>query len=184
MRSLPKCLSLLILAAACFAGCSRDAEFNPVRKKTFPVTGKVTVNGKEPGAAIEINCVVISEADTDPARVSNSVANTQPDGTFKVWTYDTDDVAPEGEYGLTFSWRDYNMMSKAYTGPDKFKGRYGDGKKSEYKLSIKDKPVDLGVIDLEADESVFTKKSETDYSNIGFSAGDTEDKGSQGSQGQ
>lgn len=148
MRSNASLLFVLLV----LSGCSQEKA--PVRKKTFPLSGKITVNGTEPGSAIEVLCNPASPpTNSDPGQASVSSAQTEPDGSFKFSTYVVGDGVPAGDYTLTMSWRAFNVMSGSSTGPDKLKGRYSDPVKSEFKVTIKDQPVDLGVLKLVADDT-------------------------------
>jgi hypothetical protein len=130
-------LSLLIL------GCGRKG---PPRKQTFPVKGKVLVDGKEPGSSVQIECHSTGPVDTKMHTFSQ--ANTNPDGTFEIATYSSGDGVPVGEYKLVFSWQEFNLMSRSYGGPDKLNKRYNNPEKSEITFKVVDKPVDLGEIKL------------------------------------
>lgn len=132
------CLSLVLV------GCGGDN--GPPRKQTFKVTGKVTVDGAAPSFPIQITCHSLSG--TDPQMPTASECQTNPDGTFEIATYQSGDGVPAGDYVLTFASRDINMMTRTYSGPDKLNNRYSDPQKSEFKFSVKDKPVDLGEIQL------------------------------------
>ncbi|WP_373653144.1 hypothetical protein [Schlesneria sp. DSM 10557] len=120
----------------------------PYRKPTSKVTGRLVIDGDEPGSQVKIDCVPISEVDTDPAHFSVSSTMTQPDGSFEISTYQSGDGVPDGDYVLTITWGTLNLMSRSYGGPDKLKGRYSDPKKSEIKFTVEGSPVDLGDIEL------------------------------------
>ncbi len=78
-----------------------------------------------------------------------STATTTADGKFALSTYKEADGLPEGDYALTFSWREYNVVKHTYVGPDKLKGRYTDAKQSKFRVKVeKGKPVDLGRLEL------------------------------------
>lgn len=126
-------------------GCG-GGQKGPPRKQTFKVTGKVAVDGEAPAAPVQISC--IPAAGMDEKTPTYSATETKPDGTFEIATYQQGDGVPEGDYLLTFSSREMNVMKGQYTGPDKLKERYSDPKKSDIKFTVKDKPVDLGEIKL------------------------------------
>ncbi|MDZ7616888.1 MAG: hypothetical protein U1E05_07790, partial [Patescibacteria group bacterium] len=87
------------------------------------------------------------EIDTEHPTVSSAL--TDEAGKFAVATYKTGDGLPEGEYSLTFSWQEYNVMARGFTGPDKLRGRYADPAKSEFRVvAERGKPIDLGRIEL------------------------------------
>lgn len=127
-------------------GCRRTQA--PYRKPTSKVTGKLVIDGKEPGSAVKVDCLPISQTDSDPSHYSISSTMTQPDGSFEISTYQSGDGVPDGEYVLVVMWGTLNVLSRSYSGPDKLKGRYSDAKKSEIKFSVEGQPVDLGDIEL------------------------------------
>lgn len=135
---------LLCMAAVGLAGCGGE---KPFRKSTSVVTGKVTVDGVAPTSDIQIECHPVNGMDAKHPTVSQTL--TGPEGTFKISTYQQGDGVPAGDYALTFYWGEFNLMSNAYSGPDKLKDRYRDPQQSAIKLTVKDgKPTDLGIIDL------------------------------------
>lgn len=140
LKKLSLCLTILILFS-----CNRAEE--PYSKKTFPVKGKITVDGKEPGSPVQVKCHNVGKIDTKHPTASG--CKTANDGSFEISTYTTGDGIPEGDYTLTFQWKKYNSMSRGYSGPDKLKKRYDKAENSTIKFSVIDgKSTDLGVIDL------------------------------------
>jgi len=130
------------LCAVQVAGCGTKG---PPRKQTFPVSGKVTVDGAAPPSTVQVECHNVAGMDEKMPTFSRT--ETKTDGTFEVATYEQKDGVPPGDYVLVFTSREFNVMSRDY-GPDKFNGRYSDPKKSDFKFTVKDKPVDLGEIKL------------------------------------
>ncbi|WP_298862867.1 hypothetical protein [uncultured Gimesia sp.] len=119
----------------------------PYTKQTFPVTGKITIDGTEPGSPVKVSCHNKGEIDTEHPTISG--CQTADDGTFEISTYTSGDGMPEGEYVLTFLWGKYNAISRSYGGSDKLKKRYRDPKKSEISFIVEEgKPTDLGTIEL------------------------------------
>lgn len=92
---------VLVLAAATLVGCSQeqDPRFLPV----FPAQGTVTFKGKVPeGASLALH-------PKDPELAKNPKfipprASVQPDGTFALTSYKSNDGAVPGEYVLTITW--------------------------------------------------------------------------------
>lgn len=126
--------SVLTLALSIFvAGCGGE---EPFRKQTYPVVGKVTVDGKPPGSAVQIECHPASGMDAQHPTVSQTESD--PEGNFKISTYAAGDGVPAGEYTLTFTWLEFNIMSRSYGGPDKLNGKYSDPKTSEIKITVKE----------------------------------------------
>jgi len=134
----------LILCTAALVGCGQDR--NPSRKPTFPVTGIILVDGDVPDSPLRIECAPVSEMDPDLFSVSFGLSN--PDGSFRISTYESGDGAPDGEYVLTFAWTDTSPLLGETTRPDKLKGRYADPGKSDIAFQVEGQPVDLGLIEL------------------------------------
>lgn len=137
--------SLMTLAlCVSLAGCGGE---EPFRKQTYPVIGKVTVDDKAPGSGIQIECHPAGGMDAQHPTVSQT--ETDAEGNFKISTYSAGDGVPAGEYTLTFTWLEFNIMSRSYAGPDKLGGKYADPKTSEIKITVKDgSETDLGTINL------------------------------------
>ena len=135
---------LLMLAAFSVVGCGPEEAF---RKTTSPVKGKITVDGAAPGSEVQMECHSVGAMDTVHPTFSQTA--TDADGNFSIATYAAGDGVPAGDYVLIFTWQDFNVMSRSYTGPDKLNGRYSDPKTSEIKLTVKEgEPLDTGVIPL------------------------------------
>jgi hypothetical protein len=136
--------SMIFAALLLIAGCGEA----PNRKATFPVKGKITVDGQAPGTAIRVECVPVAGLDTKDPTVSGTECD--PEGNFEISTYQQGDGVPPGDYVLTFTWQEFNMMQRQYTGKDKLNGRYSDPKSpTAQKVSVKEgTPTDLGVIAL------------------------------------
>jgi hypothetical protein len=133
------------LAIVCLHLCS-CAEETPDRKPTFPVTGRVQVDG-QPAAQLSIACHDVKGV--DPLHPTVSSAITDQDGKFAVSTYQSGDGLPEGEYVLTFAWGKLDLLSKSYGGADRLKGRYSEPQKSAWRFRVETgKPTDLGCIEL------------------------------------
>lgn len=132
---------LFLLLSSC------GEETDPNRKTTFPVTGRVTVDGVAPSSPLTITCHDLDGIDqTNP---TFSKCHTGEDGAFSMNTYETGDGVPEGKYALTFEWGQWNGISNSYGGPDKLKKRYDDPKTSKVQFEVDGSgPVDLGTIAL------------------------------------
>lgn len=89
---------LSLFAGTVLAGCSRSG---PQRVTTHPVQGKITFQGQPIGGAF----VVLHPKEAAAPDVPTSRAHVQPDGTFRVSTYDSADGAPAGEYVVTVQWQ-------------------------------------------------------------------------------
>jgi hypothetical protein len=135
----------IVAIVASLGSCSSDDE--PFRKPTFPVVGKVTVDGAAPTSAVQVQCHAASSVDSEHPTFSQT--ETKEDGSFEISTYESGDGVPEGEYVLTFVWQEFNLFNRSYSGPDKLNNRYADPKTSEIKVTVKSgEPTDLGEIKL------------------------------------
>jgi hypothetical protein len=134
---------LLGLFAVLAVGCAEADN----RKPTYPVKGRITVDGKPPGAVLQVECYPVAGIDTKNPTVSRT--ETDELGNFQISTYASGDGVPAGDYVLTVTWLNFNLMSRDYTGPDKLNGRYSDPEKSEIKLTVMPgEPTDLGEVKL------------------------------------
>src|SRR5688500_13131919 len=133
-------------AALVLAGCGGGADF----RKTYPVTGTITVDGAaaEPGVLVSLHPQF---PETDKYPIHPRGATTEAGG-FKISTYNSDDGAPEGEYVATVEWPQRVGMSPHFTG-DLFGGAFAkvdvnkgkpefrvnvtkDGAKLDFKLTL------------------------------------------------
>jgi hypothetical protein len=135
-------LSLILPSLGICCGCGQ-AGGN--RKSTYPVKGKVLVDG-EPVEMLAVVCVRLSEVDQE--RPTESQCFTQKDGSFTIGTYESGDGVPEGDYALTFRWGQWNLFSHSYEG-DKLNGRYTNLTNPVAKFTVKKgQPTDLAKIEL------------------------------------
>ena len=133
-------LMILVLSLGC-------GEEPPFRKATVPANGTVTVDGLPPGSGIQIQCHPAAGPDTAHPTVSST--ETDPAGKFSISTYESGDGLPAGEYTLTFTWQEFNVISRSYSGEDKLNGRYSDPETSTIKLTVEEGVEnDLGVVAL------------------------------------
>lgn len=142
MNRLSAGLTLNFAFLVIFCGCGQQQAF---RKETFPVKGKVLVDGN-PEKNVAVVCVRLSSVDKE--HPTESQCFTLDDGSFEVGTYESKDGVPEGDYALTFRWGEWNLFTKSYDG-DKLNSRYLDPETSPAKFTVKKgKPMDLGEIKL------------------------------------
>src|SRR4029079_1452975 len=97
-------IGLAAVALLIASGCSSSEPRVPV----FPVSGKVSFQGKSPAGA---RVVLFPDKKSSPTAGAVGVAPTgevKSDGTFSVSSYDADDGAPEGEYVATIQWNKYD----------------------------------------------------------------------------
>ncbi|MEY2725160.1 MAG: hypothetical protein RLZZ458_1027 [Planctomycetota bacterium] len=134
---------LLGLLAVLIAGCAEADN----RKPTYPVKGRITVDGKPPGSVLQVECHPVAGMDTRNPTVSRT--ETDELGNFQISTYAAGDGVPAGDYVLTVTWLTFNLMSRDYSGPDKLNDRYSDPEKSELKVTVMPgEPTDLGELKL------------------------------------
>ncbi len=125
-------------------GCGEEPSF---RKATVPAKGTVTVDGLPPGSGIQVQCHPAAGPDTTHPTVSST--ETDAAGKFSISTYESGDGLPTGEYTLTFTWQEFNVISRSYSGEDKLNGRYSDPETATIKLTVKEGVEnDLGVVAL------------------------------------
>lgn len=137
-----RAIAAIVVVLCC--GCSKKANYGV---ETYPVVGVVYVDGN-PAAKLTVR--LHASAGMDSAAPSVSATTTKDDGSFAVSTFEEGDGVPAGEYVATFTWGEYNMVTRSM-GPDKLKGKYSDPKASDFKVTVSEgSPTDLGRIDLTA----------------------------------
>jgi len=142
-----KTSQVLLLCTIVFGlclGCSGKKD--PNQKPTFRVKGSVTVDDEIPSPPVQLVCHPkgndTNSTSTDATCVSNE------DGTFEFTTYKQGDGVPAGDYVITVTWKEFDLIKREYKAADKLKGRYSDPKKSTIELTVGKGPVDLGTIEL------------------------------------
>lgn len=89
---------IIVLTALSFsAGCGQSGW----EARTYPTTGKVTING-EPAKDAFIKMIKLG--DPVDQRESDCWAVVQEDGTYTMSTYESGDGCPPGEYGWMLRW--------------------------------------------------------------------------------
>src|SRR5262245_61668020 len=86
----------LLFALAC-TGCGAK---EPQRLTVYPVSGKLTVNGR-PAEKAEVTLRPLTDLNEPTKRSVLPFARVEADGAFKIGTYLADDGAPAGEYAVT-----------------------------------------------------------------------------------
>jgi uncharacterized lipoprotein YmbA len=135
---------LSVLAVVAITGCSKP---KVERLQVFPVSGKFTASGKAtPGALIVLHPQDAAVPDT--VRPSGMV---QPDGSFKLTTYDQFDGAPPGNYNVTVQWfKAVKQGGDVLPGPNLLPQAYGDPKTSKLSVEVASAPTDLKPIDIKS----------------------------------
>lgn len=122
------------------AGCGA-----PKRTPTFPVKGKVLVNGK-PAADLFVYFHPSSKKD-DQSFIP--YAQTNEEGDFQLSTFKNGDGIPAGDYLVTFEWREKSGTFKnQFQGPDKLKERFNKPESSTFKVTITNESTILETFDL------------------------------------
>lgn len=169
MRQSACSVGLSLVLAALAAGCGGPKN-TFVRDKMTKVTGVLLVDGKpEPMVGVRMIRVGGPDESAGTSKMLTASGITDDEGKFVIGTYDKGpggDGAADGEYTLTFQWGQINLLGGRYEG-DKFKGKYADPAKSEYKVEVSGEPVDLGVIDLEMPKDADAAKEKTPKISLG-----------------
>lgn len=111
-------------------GCKKDDG----RLKSYPVRGKVTIDGRPTkGVYVFLNP---AEQPASHGIFPNAITNDA--GEFWVSTYDAEDGAPLGEYVVTAKWPRGEGLQVHSESPDRLQGRYADPAKSSIKITVKE----------------------------------------------
>jgi hypothetical protein len=116
-------------------GCGQGDD----RLTAYPVTGEVFVDGKPATDCFVYFNPVVPDS-KHPMRPYGQVDSA---GKFSISTYLSGDGAPPGEYIVTFEWLTYQPLGNQWGGPDKLGDKYSDPKKSEFRVKVEEKPMQL-----------------------------------------
>lgn len=123
------------LAGMTVVGCGGDG-----KKRVYKTTGQILVDDKPAKKAF----VYFHPIDTDDPKLVRPFAQADDNGNFAASTYISGDGLPEGEYILTFEWREPSGLFKQdWDGRDKLGSLYADPKKSAFRLKVEKKPSEL-----------------------------------------
>ena len=113
--------AMLLVSTACGDG----------RIKTYPVTGKVLVDGQPIGG---LRVVLYPIEGSEEFEQQRPIAYTEADGTFQMMTFKPGDGAPAGDYRVGIKWPGGGQKSRSNAhdegrptrprGPDAFQGRF------------------------------------------------------------
>jgi hypothetical protein len=117
----------LISALLTASGCADSEKRVPV----FPVTGKVTYQGKPPVGAQ----IVLHPANSVETPDAAPIGVVQDDGSFSFTVYDPGDGAPKGDYVATVQWFKLNKEMGG-PGPNVIPKKYTDPKTSPIKVTV------------------------------------------------
>ena len=120
------------MAGLLVAGCGGKPHY----PKTYPVTGKVLVNGR-PADRAEVTLHPLEDPD---GKAVLPYAVTGSDGTFRLSTYRTHDGAPAGQYLVTVVWPSFaaDPLGEEVAGPDRLGGRYGKAGQSGLTATVRE----------------------------------------------
>lgn len=128
------------------AGCGHQQYSGEL--PVYRISGTVTVDGS-PVENIQIALHPVGELQDGKTYYPQGF--TDGDGKVKISTYSDGDGAPAGDYRLTFILKQYNAISRSFTGNNQLHDQYSDPKKSPIELTIgADLDNDLGQIDLKS----------------------------------
>ena len=130
MRAVTKRTAVAAICCLLLCSCGKR---EPYRKDTYPVTGEVYVDA-QPAAELQVYCHSVAGIDAMDPTVSSAL--TDKTGKFEISTYESADGVPEGEYVLTFTWKEYSPITGGYDGKDKLDGRYSNPKQSRFRFKV------------------------------------------------
>ncbi|RMG33067.1 MAG: carboxypeptidase regulatory-like domain-containing protein [Planctomycetota bacterium] len=113
--------------------CVACARSVPDRMPTFPVHGRVMVNGEPAQHA------TVFFHPTDPAIRLFPHGRTDSNGYFELSTYVLNDGAPAGDYTVTITWQDpppAGSAPDAPEGPDKLHGLFANPRTSTIRVHV------------------------------------------------
>lgn len=121
-RTLARVAVALSLMAAAACGDSKYP-------KTYPVSGKVLVNGQP---AKDCQVTFVHTGGPAPATPATPTGVADEKGEFRLTSYTANDGAPEGEYVVTIEWRDRSGLTQSeFGGPDQLGGEYAKSEKNK-----------------------------------------------------
>ncbi len=119
---------IAILLALVVSGCGGKKDDG--RPPVFPARGSVVSKGKSLDGAM-----LLFHPKDSKLKDVRCYAKTEPDGTFKVSTYDAGDGAPEGEFTVTITWPTVSVEDGGY-GEDRFQGKFNNPQTTPFKATI------------------------------------------------
>lgn len=139
-------LAWAVAGSSLLAATGCPAKNNSNEKQVFKIKGTVLVDGTPtPGIQIALH----DKAGLDKQQPTVPQGFTDENGDIQISTYEAGDGAPAGEYSVTFTWQEFNLMSRGYGGPDKLNKKYSDPKQTPFSVTLgPDQPNDLGKVEL------------------------------------
>ncbi len=118
------------------------------RVPLVPVSGKVFFEGQPADGAV----VKLHHTDPAMARRIKPTGIVEPDGTFKIGTYEDEDGAPPGNYKATFEWSDPE------DGVSRLPFPFGSPELSNFHVKVTDSPAVLPTFEFHKPEPSPTEK--------------------------
>ncbi|AWM39954.1 hypothetical protein GobsT_16500 [Gemmata obscuriglobus] len=130
-----------VCAALAAAGCGSK---RPGEVPVYPVKGRVTFRGEPMPHAV----VTFYPLGQPFAQALKCRANADPDGNYRLTTYELNDGAPEGEYGVILYVPPAPPEPHALevpNPPDRLKGAYLDPAKSKLRYTVRPEPNTINI---------------------------------------
>ena len=135
------------LSLACCLGCGSDSRRGYIQhdEELFPVSGQVLFDGQPAKNAVVVlhrkqNAAAVATSNPQ-SRAADATPNPRGEcnslGEFDLYTYASDDGAPEGDYLVTVSWRDPEGLGREENYPELLPPRYLNPQSSGLTISIK-----------------------------------------------
>lgn len=117
----------------------------------YPVQGELLVDGEPAEGAL----VIFHPVSSSEPKTTNPNGRVQPDGSFHVTTYESDDGAPAGQYVVTVFWPEppKSPVDHPAMGPDRLKGRFTDPEASNIRITVSEGENILDPINLQSGRS-------------------------------
>lgn len=128
-------LAFVLIGSLLALGCGNG------KPAVVPATGKVIFARSKPA----VGALVVFHPSPEQEKVigGKPFGKVGPDGTFKLTTYNEDDGAPEGDYGVTVDWRGGATSKFSLSGEggggsrSLLKPTYGDPRQPTLKATVK-----------------------------------------------
>ena len=142
--------ALFAIAASLLAG----AGCGDGQLATYPVTGKVIIDGQPAAGALVIFCPVEGQGPEELERL-RPAGETGPDGQYQLTTFETYDGAPAGEYQVMVRWgprpqqtTDGGRPERGRRPPDRLRGRYMNPQTSGLTATVEEDATEVPAFEL------------------------------------
>lgn len=128
---------MTVLAFTTLSGCGGEQPNRNLSK----ITGIIHVDGV-PAVGVTLTL----HPNDDSGSVSTGIS--RDGGTFEISTFEAGDGAAPGEYKVTFTWGDYDPLTRSQKG-DRLNGRYDSSNNTPVQWNVQPLPVnDIGIVEL------------------------------------